>query len=263
MRKRRCSGRPNGTSGVRMATPSSVAAAASRGPPSSRRRAVRPSRRCRPSRHPPRPTIRWQSMQWAAHGQRLEPLGGDRAAAADAGPERPLVEPPRARPRPGRGAPGCGRAGQGRVAARRPGSPPRPASRRSSRPGATIPVATSARRRSRSATRVARGSGACGCVIARSYAGRGRCSSASRRVAAILPRSTQKEHIDMAIAIDPVCGMEVETDLDRPEARARGHDLLVLRQGLPARVPRRPGHVPRPELQAVDVGRRPCAVGSW
>jgi hypothetical protein len=44
----------------------------------------------------------------------------------------------------------------------------------------------------------------------------------------------------MAIAIDPVCGMEVDTDLTDLQARARGQDLLVLRQGLPARVPGRP-----------------------
>ena len=33
----------------------------------------------------------------------------------------------------------------------------------------------------------------------------------------------------MAIAIDPVCGMEVDTATSRAVLRARGHDVLVLR----------------------------------
>ena len=67
----------------------------------------------------------------------------------------------------------------------------------------------------------------------------------------------------MAIEIDPVCGMEVDTDDHRPQARARRHDVLVLRQGLPARVPRRSRAVPRPGLRTVDVTRprRRCREG--
>ena len=56
----------------------------------------------------------------------------------------------------------------------------------------------------------------------------------------------------MAIEIDPVCGMEVDTDDQPAVVRVRRHDLLVLRQGLPARLQGRPGGVPRP------TGRRRC-----
>ena len=45
----------------------------------------------------------------------------------------------------------------------------------------------------------------------------------------------------MAIEIDPVCGMEVDTGDRGAVVRVRGHDVLVLRPGLPARVQGRPG----------------------
>ena len=39
----------------------------------------------------------------------------------------------------------------------------------------------------------------------------------------------------MAIEIDPVCGMQVDTETTDLKLRARRHDLLVLRPGLHAR----------------------------
>ena len=48
------------------------------------------------------------------------------------------------------------------------------------------------------------------------------------------------EEAQMAIAIDPVCGMEVDTATCLLSFEYEGDDLLVLRQGLPARVQRRP-----------------------
>ena len=60
----------------------------------------------------------------------------------------------------------------------------------------------------------------------------------------------------MAIAIDPVCGMEVDTTTSDLSWEHDGQDLLVLRQGLHARVPGRPGQVPRPGPRPVDVSPR-------
>ena len=65
----------------------------------------------------------------------------------------------------------------------------------------------------------------------------------------------------MAIANDPVCGMEVDTDDLAAVLRVRRHDLLVLRQGLPARVQGRPRQVPRRGLQSRRCGPRSLTRG--
>ena len=73
----------------------------------------------------------------------------------------------------------------------------------------------------------------------------------------ILPTSTgtpaQPRRRPMAIAIDPVCGMEVDTDHVGPVVGARRDHVLVLRPGLHARLPGRPGQVPRPGSHPVHV----------
>ena len=115
-------------------------------------------------------------------------------------PVRPVVEP-------GEGGldrrellAGSARAGPGRAAARTPGSPPPPASRRSSGPGATIasrelraePVAFGERGR-RGGSRAGSDTAA---IVQAGYTPTG----------APTPRV-----VHMAIEIDPVCGMEVDT----------------------------------------------------
>ena len=72
--------------------------------------------------------------------QRLEPLGGDRACRTDARAVGAGVQAGEGRV-DRRELRLRGRAGRGPAAARRPGSRPRPASRRSSGPGATIDLA--------------------------------------------------------------------------------------------------------------------------
>ena len=44
----------------------------------------------------------------------------------------------------------------------------------------------------------------------------------------------------MAIEIDPVCGMEVDTETSDLSFTYDGHDLLVLRPRLPSRLQGRP-----------------------
>ena len=79
-----------------------------------------------------RSAIRWQSMQRGAHGQRLESIDRDRAAAPDAGARtfrHPAARGPRRRARAGDRS---DRAARGPAAGRTPGWPRRPAIRRSS-----------------------------------------------------------------------------------------------------------------------------------
>ena len=114
--------------------------------------------------------------------QRLEASCGDRLAAADARPVRPGVEPRERlldelelRDRPGRG-------GRGRVAGRRPGWPPRPATRRSSARARRSPRRPPRARRARSATSAARAMSMVGASIARMVRG------SARRAAPRAPR---------------------------------------------------------------------------
>ena len=182
----------------------------------------------------------WQSMQWAAHGS------ASSRAGAIGWPQRRHVPnvPASSRASAASTSSSCwlaGRAGRGRAAARRPGSPPRPASRRSSgrAPGwpRRAPRASRARARPRGPRGSPRSSSSIGGLYAR------RCRRSIDLYSLGVPT---KETRTMAIAIDPVCGMEVDTATSPAVPRARRHDLLVLRQGLPARVPGRPGRVPAP-----------------
>ena len=247
MRKRRAAGGPKGTSGVRTMTPRRRSAAA--------RIASMPTSGVASAagspigaHRPPRSTMRWQSMQCAAQGSASSRSGRDRLAAADARPER-------ARRRAGRG----------------PRRPVRAAaSRRSRKREVPLLLEDLARRRGLRAVghlagrddRLAelleqpgtlgeqRGSG--GVEIDRVHrAMLLRWVAAARRP--ILPGSTTRGGEPMAIEIDPVCGMEVDTATSPALVRVRGHDLLVLRQGLPARVQGRPEALPLPGPRAVDV----------
>ena len=57
----------------------------------------------------------------------------------------------------------------------------------------------------------------------------------------------------MAIEIDPVCGMQVDTETTDLKYEHDGTTYWFLQPRPHARLPRRPGEVPRPGLQALDV----------
>ena len=126
-------------------------------------------------------------------------------------------------------------------------------------PGASIPPSSSSRSRARSATSVARAAASSGGV--HRWMVRPACAERSW---AILPGSTAGRRPTRArtpmtdqpaTAIDPVCGMTVDTRDLAAVDRARRDDLLVLRPRLPARVPRRSRPLPRSGSRPVDVTR--------
>ena len=186
---------------------------------------------------------RWQSMQRAAHGQGLQPVAARSAGRIGRTGRRYPRRTGRAPRRRARAGSRRGRAARGHAAGRRPGWPRRPASRTSSGRARRSP------RRSRRAGGHARRAARHGSVRGVSIAPDG--------TRPYTPWEYQHGDPSVSIAIDPVCGMEVDTVDQPPVVRPRRRDVLVLRQGLPARLQGRSGGLSRRR-----TGRRRCRRAS-
>src|SRR4051812_14091323 len=258
LRNRRSVGRPNGTSGVRTATP--VSSLAARRTSS---RVTSPSSRAVPSTVAERSaTTADQSLAVDAMGgprEGREPLSRDRASAPDTRPERAFVQSPDCRthrrelllvPFTQREISllleHLGRGGRLGAVGHRPG--------RDDRLGDL-----------RNETGTFRGKDRSGLVelvaIRHAWIVQAARERARIRDPAILQRpaedrgpgpSRNERHGHRDRSRLRHAGRH---DDDRPEARAQRHDVLVLQPRLLPGVPGRPGAVPGPGLHAVDVTR--------
>ena len=205
----------------------------------------------------PRPWAmsRAHSMQCSAHGSASSRSGAIVLAAARGSARRCPRRAGRGQPRRGPAAAGLGRGGRGRVAARRPGSPPRPAIRTSSGPAPGW--STRARRAGVPALRRARSrASACGWAVVPASIGRWYAAAAgagSCRGLAIYspgvpmpgPRRSPR-HGDRSRLRHG--GRDLD-DPAGPDLRARRQDVLLLQPWLPPRLRGGPGEVPGPRLR--------------